>query len=245
MVYRYTLPAQHSPYACQQRELSLRSQTISNAIASTPTLKRASLYTQEFPTSKAHPLNHQPWVKQIDKENVKITTYPVSSKNTFDEDGRQYDPADPTTWGIKPLPPLPNDGSSNSHKASSILSRPDDDAAMLLSPAMQPYTESAGVQNLAQLIGDNLRIDDEHIEHAQHRTTSSSYHDPESEPSRVESPISNGHANVLTATNLAKFGKTNDRLSNLRSGSPSSATGELIQQDGIDPQHDSSSVVNG
>lgn len=244
MVYRYTLPAQRSPYACQPRELSLRSQTISNAMASPPTLKRASLYTQD-PISKVRPLKNQPWIQQIDKENVKVRTYPVSPKDVVDEDMCQYDPADPATWGIRPLPPIPSDDNSNSHKAPSIMSRPDDDAAMLLSPILQPYTESADVHNLAQLIGDNLRIDDEHPDHAQHRTTSSSYHDPESEPSRVDSPISNGHVNILTATNLAKFGKTNDRLSNLRSGSPSSATGELLEQDSNDSQNDPSSVVKG
>lgn len=245
MVYRYTLPAQRSPYACRQRELSLRSQTISNAIASSPALKRASVHAHESSNSKDSSFNYQTWVEQIDKENVKIRTFPTLPKNPFEEDMGQYDPADPTTWGIKPLPPLPHGDGAGSLKASSIMSKSDDDAAMLQSPVLPPCTEPEASHNLAQLIGDHLRIDDEHLDHRQRRTTSSSYHNPESEPSRVQSPILTGHVHMLSATNLAKYGKTNDRLSNLRSGSPSSATGELVLPEGIYPPDDSSSVVNG
>ncbi|KAJ3480551.1 hypothetical protein NLG97_g8045 [Lecanicillium saksenae] len=242
MVYRYTLPPQRSPYACQQRELSLRSQTISNAIASSPALKRASLYAYGSASSKSASRNYQSWVDQADKENVKIATYPVSSKNVFEEDSCQYDPADPTTWGIKPLPPLPRD-SESSTKASSIMSKSDDDAAMLQSPVLQPYSEpDTPSHNLAQLIGDHLRINDDSVDDTHHRTTSSSYHDPESEPSRVQSPIPNGKTNMLSVTNLAKYGKTNDRLSNLRSGSPSSAAEDFFMEEISDPQYDSSLI---
>ncbi|KAJ6786592.1 hypothetical protein PWT90_04672 [Aphanocladium album] len=245
MVYRYTLPAQRSPYACQQREFSLRSQTISNAIASSPTLKRASLYSYGSAQSKSASHNYQPWVERVGKENVKITTYPVSSKKVFEEDNCQYDPADPTTWGIKPLPPLPRDGESAT-KASSIMSKSDDDAAMLQSPVLQPYSEpGTPSRNLAQLIGDHLRINDDSADDTHRRTTSSSYHGPESEPSRVQSPISNGNTNMLSVTNLAKYGKTNYRWSNLRSGSPSSAAEELLPAERHDPHYDSSSTVNG
>ncbi|KAM3516378.1 hypothetical protein MY11210_000137 [Beauveria gryllotalpidicola] len=243
MVYRYTLPAQRSPYACQQRELCLRSQTISNAIASSPGLKRASLYAHRSLDSKEASLNYKPRVEQLDKENVKITTCLVSSRNILDENMGQYDPADPTTWGIKPLPPLPH--GSGSRKALSITSSSDDDATMLQSPILAPYAEPAeDPNNLAQLIGDHLGIDDEQQSHTQHRTTSSFYHDPDSEPSRVQSPISNGNVNMLSVTNLAKYGKTNDRLSNLGSGTPSSDTADLLLQESGDAQDDSSSVVN-
>ncbi|KAF1737568.1 hypothetical protein CRV24_003188 [Beauveria bassiana] len=139
MVYRYTLPAQRSPYACQQREICLRSQTISNAIASSPGLKRASLYAHKSLNPKEASLDYKPRVEELDKENIKITTYPVSSTNIFDDNKDQYDPADPTTWGIKPLPPLPH--GSYSRKALSITSSSDDDATMLRSPILPPYAE--------------------------------------------------------------------------------------------------------
>ncbi|KAM3442184.1 hypothetical protein MY4824_001196 [Beauveria thailandica] len=243
MVYRYTLPAQRSPYACQQREICLRSQTISNAIASSPGLKRASLYAHRSLNSKEASLDYKRRVEELDKENIKITTYSVSSTNIFDENMGQYDPADPTTWGIKPLPPLPH--GSGSRKALSITSSSDDDATMLRSPILPPCAEPAeDPNNLAQLIEDHLRIDDEQQSHTQHRTTSSFYHDPDSEPSRVQSPISNANVNTLSVTNLAKFGKINDRLSNLRSETPSSDTGDLLLQESGDAQDDSSSVVN-
>ncbi|XWW95527.1 hypothetical protein V2A60_003488 [Cordyceps javanica] len=240
MAYRYTLPAQRSPYSYRQRETALRSQTISNAIARSPGLKRTSLNVHGSTTSRDASLSHPPWAEELDKENIKLTTYPVLSANVFEEDC-QYDPADPTTWGIRPLPPLPYSNGSDLDRTASITSKSDDDAAMLQSPVLPPCTEPATAsKNLAQIIGDHLRIDDEHPNSTQRRTTSSSYHQPESEPSRVQSPTPNGNVNMLSVTNLAKYGKTNDRLSNLRSGSPSSATGEV----GSDPHDDSSSTVN-
>lgn len=246
MAYHYTLPAQRSPYTCRPREISLRSQTVSEAMARSPGHKRTSLYANDSSNPKdASPHHHQPWFEHANKENVKITTHPATSKTVLDEDSCQYDPADPTTWGIKPLPPLPR-GGSNPLKASSIMSKSDDDATLLQSPVLSPYVENAEApNNLAKLIGDHLRIEDEHPDDAHRRTTSSSYHCPESEPSRVQSPIPNGNVNTLSVSNLAKYGKTNDRLSNLRSGSPSSATGELTMHEDADLQDDSSSVNNG
>lgn len=231
MAYRYTLPAQPSPYTCQQRELALRSQTISNAIASPTGRKRASLYSRAPP--KDYLPQQQPRIDLVDKENVRITTYPVSAKTALRVDTIPYDPADPTTWGVKPLPPLPLDEDSPPMDAGSIHSKADDDCPMLQSPIMPPCSEAnEKSHNLAKLIGDHLRIDDDQPTHASHhRTTSSSYHGPESEPSRVQSPIPNAHGNVLNVSDIAKYGKANDRLSNLRSGSPSSATGDLLLQD--------------
>lgn len=126
------------------------------------------------------------------------------------------------------------------------MSNSDDDAAVLQSPVLPPYPEPAAAShNLAQLIRDHLRIEDEHpVNHTHRRTTSSSYHGPDSEPSRVQSPISNGNANMLSVTNLAKYGKTNDRLSNLRSASPSSMNGDLNMQEISGHSGDSSSTAN-
>lgn len=245
MVYRYTLPAQPSPYTCKQRELSLRSRTISNAIASSPGLKRANFYSHSSLDSKVRLRQQQPWTEHIDKENVKITTYPVSSTKRPESDYCEYNPADPTTWGVKPLPPLPLVGTPVWNDTS-IFSHGDDDAAMLQSPILPPCPDPMEpTHSLAQLVGDHLRIDDEAgVRSTDHRTTSSSYHDPDYEPSGVHSPVSNAHVRMLSVTELAKYGKANDRLSNLRSGSPSSATGELHLHDGLEPHDDSSSAVN-
>lgn len=245
MAYRFTLPAQPSPYTNRPRELSLRSQTLSNTPTSGPCFKRSSLYTHDMHYVTERTIKKHARVEDIGKENIKITTYPASQKKSADDDGCHYDPSDPNTWGVKPLPPLPDDFSSALSRDSSTLCETDDDAAMIQSPILKAYSDAPETcHNLAQLIDNHLRIDSEGTRSSSnHRTTSSSYHDPDSEPSRVQSPFSNAHGNTLNVSDLAKYGKANDRLSNLRSGSPSLATDEFLLHTGGDP-HDTSLEAN-
>ncbi|KAK3182346.1 hypothetical protein K4F52_006349 [Lecanicillium sp. MT-2017a] len=258
MVYRYNNNSLPTPFTSPARLAALRSQTVSNARLSPYGLKRSGLPPQS-PSSYSDRSGSVRVKADADKENVRIrpddTTLEQTDDYNDDSSSRlHYDPADPRTWGVKPLPPIPRSALTPARYAeSTTYSKADDDASLLQSPVIPPFAEDKeNSSTLADLVDEHMKIAEStcpslnplaRVNH--HRTTSSSYHSQDYESVRVQSPEPEKQVNHLSTSNLARYGKANDRISNLRSTSPFSSNPDLGSLQGQQAVDEPSLTANG
>ena len=253
MVYRYNNNSLPTPFTSPARLAALRSQTVSNAKLSSYGLKRSSLPPQS-PSSYSDRTGSVRLNSDADKENVKINADVISADDDDNDSKFRYDPADPTTWGVKPLPPIPRSALTPATDAESpTYSKADDDASLLQSPVIPPLSDDKeNSSTLAELVDEHLKVAEStcpslnpltRVNH--HRTTSSSYHSQDHDSVRVGSPEPEKQANYLSTSDLARYGKANDRISNLRSTSPFSSNGDLANQQSLHVPDEAALTMNG
>ncbi|PTB45794.1 hypothetical protein M441DRAFT_76843 [Trichoderma asperellum CBS 433.97] len=151
-----------------------------------------------------------------DAESCKRSKPKPTAVDTEGNDAIEFDPADSDTWASLPAPLNNEDGNGEIHD-SSLLSSPE-----TLSPRV--ISQSSG--RFLKMI-DELRLDasdpspsmTDDIKNISRylRRTSSSYPSQGHVSTRVQSPESMFRPNKLSLTDLSRFSKANDRLSNLRS----------------------------
>ena len=244
MVYRFTLPARQSPFTNTTKDGSPISRTISSADFSPHGLKRPRIYPQ---TMSRFPDKYDLDLQSSDKENLRASEELSDSQDT----PGLFDPSNATTWGVKPLPLLHKGALLPlSQRRSSSSSQTEGDANLLQSPIIpstpEPMPDS---ERFLQLMEQNLKIHglDRPVTPASNghrRHASSSYHSNEYESDRPQSPVSIVHLNKLSFSDLARFSKRNDRLSNLRSSSSSSPKLHTRDED-RDALEEASSAING
>lgn len=231
MVYRYTLPIRQNPFPAAEYTEYSRSKTITAAELSPQTFKRGRISSQQLrilPES----YNTESKISPEDKENVwageKLSSL-YTPTHEVETSGSDFDPGDSNTWGVKPLPRL-STGSMLpiSQRTASGLLKADDDAAILRSPIIPLSPEPMpDCERFLKLIDDNLTLDggvDQHLPGRYGRSTSSYYNSHDYESDGVKSPVSVVHIHKLSFSDLAKYSRRNDRLSNLRSSASSSSS---------------------
>lgn len=181
-------------------------------------------------------------VAESEKENLQTSGDEYSGFQPLygdDMEKKAFNPADAGTWGFTPLPFADAKPTDLSQRApSGFLNVDDDDASLLASPIILPSPEPIpNSDGFLKLIKENLRLtstDDDlpthdskdgHGEDGHEHMTSSIYNSNEYDASGFQSPISE-NGNRLSLSNLEKYSKANDRLSNLRSSSGASTKPE-------------------
>ncbi|KAM0250002.1 hypothetical protein ACHAQJ_008807 [Trichoderma viride] len=147
--------------------------------------------------------------------NSKLISVDPEEEN---EQHLNFDPANSGTWGWKDLKSLPiprnNGDRDDDAQDSSLLSSLTTTSPQIISQNSDHFLKM--MDDLSLDASDPTSSTKENI--SRHlRKTSSSYPSQGNASTRVQSPESLVHPNKLSLTNLSRFSKANDRLSNLRS----------------------------
>ncbi|ODA76744.1 hypothetical protein RJ55_08015 [Drechmeria coniospora] len=156
------------------------------------------------------------------------------------QDAFEFDPADCSTWHLKPPPILgessvfPKAQRRCSQDWFRAPSESDEDIGLFRTPSIPSSTNIApDSEAFRKLLEDSLRID-HGIEARCNakaglrvRSISSDYPSRGFNSPQVESPTSTIRINRLSFSNLSRFGHTNDRLSNLKSSPPTSPSQDM------------------
>ncbi|KND87864.1 hypothetical protein TOPH_07491 [Tolypocladium ophioglossoides CBS 100239] len=219
MLHRFTLPARPSPYATPSEGASSHGRALSSSRASPVGPRRSRIFPQES-----------------GKENLKSSAVGLAPLRGRRQAPDVFDPADSSTWGVKAPPFLHNgavfpvsqrDGPRDWHQTQQ---KSDEDTRLLRSPSLPSAIHlSPTSDDFLKMMDEGLQLDPKQgpLSSAPKplrigRSTSSEYPSPSHNSPRVQSPVSTVCVNRLSFSDLSRFGHANDRLSYLRSSSPSS-----------------------
>ncbi|POR39344.1 Uncharacterized protein TPAR_00458 [Tolypocladium paradoxum] len=226
MLHRFTLPARPNPYATPSENASSHGRALSSSQASPLAPRRSRIFSQES-----------------EKENLKGKPAGLAPAGLAPARGRRqapglFDPADSSTWGVNAPPFLhagavfpvcQRDSPRGWHQAQQ---KSDDDTSLFQCPSIpSPTRLSPTSDDFLKMMDESLQLGpkQEPLSSAPKplclgRSTSSEYPSPGHNSPRVQSPVSAVCVNRLSFSNLSRFGQANDRLSYLRSSSPTSST---------------------
>lgn len=171
------------------------------------------------------------------KNNRQSGRTSLSPIHSEDESRDNFDPGNSRTWGMSSssfihngtLLPVSRQGVSRFRGLCGDSEEENDNGSMLRSPSMSsPQVLAPDSDQFLKLVDDNLRFEtlkstspSADILIRRVRSASSSYPSQDHDLSRVQSPESAAGSNRLSFSDIERFGRANDCLSNLRSNSPS------------------------
>lgn len=212
MTYPYTLPARHGTYVDSSSDMPpFESRSLSNKRPS-HSLRRSSVLLKSFAAE--------------DKENMSLHNH-------------QYSPTGRNCTGVKvgsndrygTLLPI---SAHDTQNMASTANRTRSDSGFRSPLVPYPCRAAPDSDELLAELNRNLHIDDnesasQSAERSSHaRSASSTYPSPYHNTPRVQSPLSAYNGHKLSLSDLSRFGRCNDRLSNLRSSSPTSSRKEQL-----------------